>query len=145
MELTVHKLAPLQILWVPAGLVACLTKRSDASIFLVLYGVTALYFSGVMVRWGSSTQACIGVACSPGPACAQGASALQLRPAFRTEVALKRVSVRLTVVPASDPAPTHCLPPMRTALSSLRVVGRLHFQVLGVAGVGAIHGRSTFP
>ncbi|KAF5838753.1 Oligosaccharyl transferase STT3 subunit-domain-containing protein [Dunaliella salina] len=38
------------VLFVPAGLVACLKKRSDASVFLVLYGVTALYFSGVMVR-----------------------------------------------------------------------------------------------
>nr|ADB65765.1 oligosaccharyl transferase [Dunaliella salina] len=38
------------VVFVPAGLVACLKKRSDASVFLVLYGVTALYFSGVMVR-----------------------------------------------------------------------------------------------
>ncbi|GBG71322.1 hypothetical protein CBR_g8744 [Chara braunii] len=35
---------------VPAGFVACFLPLSDASLFLVLYGVTSVYFSGVMVR-----------------------------------------------------------------------------------------------
>ncbi|KAL6746882.1 oligosaccharyl transferase [Haematococcus lacustris] len=38
------------VLFVPAGIIACLTRRSDGALFLVLYGVTAAYFSGVMVR-----------------------------------------------------------------------------------------------
>lgn len=35
---------------VPAGIVACFLPLSDASSFLVLYIVTSVYFSGVMVR-----------------------------------------------------------------------------------------------
>jgi len=34
----------------PAGMIACFFPLTDASLFLVLYGVTAVYFSGVMVR-----------------------------------------------------------------------------------------------
>lgn len=34
----------------PAGLYFCFSKLSDANIFLVLYGVTSIYFAGVMVR-----------------------------------------------------------------------------------------------
>ena len=34
----------------PAGLVAAFRPLTDASLFLILYGVTAVYFSGVMVR-----------------------------------------------------------------------------------------------
>ncbi len=40
------------VAFVPAGIMACFTRRSDGSIFLILYGVTAVYFSGVMVRFG---------------------------------------------------------------------------------------------
>jgi dolichyl-diphosphooligosaccharide--protein glycosyltransferase len=35
---------------VPAGIIACFLPLSDASSFLVLYIVTSVYFSGVMVR-----------------------------------------------------------------------------------------------
>ncbi|KAG7021884.1 Dolichyl-diphosphooligosaccharide--protein glycosyltransferase subunit STT3A [Cucurbita argyrosperma subsp. argyrosperma] len=35
---------------VPAGIIACFSPLSDASSFVVLYIVTAVYFSGVMVR-----------------------------------------------------------------------------------------------
>lgn len=38
------------VLLAPAGLIACVLRSSDASLFLALYGVTAVYFSGVMVR-----------------------------------------------------------------------------------------------
>jgi dolichyl-diphosphooligosaccharide--protein glycosyltransferase len=38
------------ILFVPAGIISCYTRRSDGALFLILYGVTAAYFSGVMVR-----------------------------------------------------------------------------------------------
>jgi dolichyl-diphosphooligosaccharide--protein glycosyltransferase len=38
------------ILLAPAGVLACFSPLTDASLFLVLYGVTAVYFSGVMVR-----------------------------------------------------------------------------------------------
>ena len=38
------------ILLAPAGLLACFSPLTDASLFLALYGVTAVYFSGVMVR-----------------------------------------------------------------------------------------------
>lgn len=38
------------VLLMPAGLVACFFPLTDAALFLVLYGVTAVYFSGVMVR-----------------------------------------------------------------------------------------------
>lgn len=34
----------------PAGLLLCFHPLTDASLFLLLYGVTAVYFSGVMVR-----------------------------------------------------------------------------------------------
>ncbi|XP_012274397.1 dolichyl-diphosphooligosaccharide--protein glycosyltransferase subunit STT3A [Orussus abietinus] len=34
----------------PAGLYFCFSKLTDANIFLILYGVTSLYFAGVMVR-----------------------------------------------------------------------------------------------
>ena len=33
----------------PAGLVACFRPLSDLTLFLILYGLTAVYFSGVMV------------------------------------------------------------------------------------------------
>lgn len=38
------------ILLIPAGIYFCLKNISDTSIFIVLYGVTSVYFSGVMVR-----------------------------------------------------------------------------------------------
>jgi len=38
------------VLFVPAGLIACFTRRSDGALFLIFYGITAVYFSGVMVR-----------------------------------------------------------------------------------------------
>lgn len=41
----------LQVLFVPAGIISCFTRRSDGALFLILYGVTAVYFSGVMVCW----------------------------------------------------------------------------------------------
>ncbi|XP_057328323.1 dolichyl-diphosphooligosaccharide--protein glycosyltransferase subunit STT3A [Microplitis mediator] len=34
----------------PAGLYICFSKLTDSNIFLILYGVTSLYFAGVMVR-----------------------------------------------------------------------------------------------
>ncbi|KAK9737641.1 Oligosaccharyl transferase STT3 subunit [Popillia japonica] len=34
----------------PAGLYFCFTQLTDANIFLILYGVTSIYFAGVMVR-----------------------------------------------------------------------------------------------
>uniref|UniRef100_A0A182N1A4 Dolichyl-diphosphooligosaccharide--protein glycosyltransferase subunit STT3A n=1 Tax=Anopheles dirus TaxID=7168 RepID=A0A182N1A4_9DIPT len=34
----------------PAGLYFCFAKLSDANIFIILYGVTSIYFAGVMVR-----------------------------------------------------------------------------------------------
>lgn len=38
------------ILLAPAGIIACFRPLTDASLFLILYGLTAVYFSGVMVR-----------------------------------------------------------------------------------------------
>lgn len=42
----------LQILVIlfPAGLYFCFKKLTDANIFIILYGVTSIYFAGVMVR-----------------------------------------------------------------------------------------------
>lgn len=34
----------------PAGLYFCFAKLTDANIFIILYGVTSIYFAGVMVR-----------------------------------------------------------------------------------------------
>jgi dolichyl-diphosphooligosaccharide--protein glycosyltransferase len=34
----------------PVGLYYCFSKLSDANIFVIIYGLTAVYFSGVMVR-----------------------------------------------------------------------------------------------
>src|SRR5690349_17468756 len=46
----------------PAGLLLCFRPLTDASMFLLLYGVTAVYFSGVMVRacccWRSLLAVC---------------------------------------------------------------------------------------
>lgn len=44
------------VLLAPLGLIACFRPLTDASLFLVLYGVTAVYFSGVMVRILLSTS-----------------------------------------------------------------------------------------
>lgn len=33
-----------QVLFMPAGLIACFRPLTDASLFLLLYGVTAVYF-----------------------------------------------------------------------------------------------------
>jgi dolichyl-diphosphooligosaccharide--protein glycosyltransferase len=38
------------VLLMPAGIIACFRPLTDASLFLVLYGAAAVYFSGVMVR-----------------------------------------------------------------------------------------------
>lgn len=38
-----------QVLLMPAGIIACFRPLTDASLFLVLYGAAAVYFSGVMV------------------------------------------------------------------------------------------------
>ncbi len=46
-----------QVLLAPAGVVACFRPLTDASLFLLLYGVTAVYFSGVMVRRLSAERA----------------------------------------------------------------------------------------
>jgi dolichyl-diphosphooligosaccharide--protein glycosyltransferase len=34
----------------PAGLYFCFSKLTDANIFIILYGITSIYFAGVMVR-----------------------------------------------------------------------------------------------
>ncbi|CAG0880587.1 unnamed protein product [Darwinula stevensoni] len=34
----------------PVGIYFCFTKLTDANIFIILYGITAIYFAGVMVR-----------------------------------------------------------------------------------------------
>lgn len=44
-----HACLHAQVLFVPAGLIVCFTRRSDGALFLILYGCTAVYFSGVMV------------------------------------------------------------------------------------------------
>ena len=41
---------PPQVLLAPAGIIACFRPLTDASLFLLLYGLAAVYFSGVMVR-----------------------------------------------------------------------------------------------
>lgn len=38
------------VLLLPAGFIACFFPLTDASLFLLLYGLTSVYFSGVMVR-----------------------------------------------------------------------------------------------
>jgi len=40
----------LLVLLAPAGIIACFKPLTDASLFLLLYGLAAVYFSGVMVR-----------------------------------------------------------------------------------------------
>ena len=53
-----------QVLLAPAGIVACFKPLTDASLFLLLYGLAAVYFSGVMVRpsSGASPPAAAGAA-----------------------------------------------------------------------------------
>lgn len=38
------------LLFFPAGLYFCFKRLSDATIFIVMYGLTSMYFAGVMVR-----------------------------------------------------------------------------------------------
>lgn len=38
------------LLLFPAGLYFCFKRLSDATIFIVMYGLTSMYFAGVMVR-----------------------------------------------------------------------------------------------
>eukprot|EP00741_Cyanophora_paradoxa_P009382 tig00000144_g9088.t1 len=40
----------LLVFLMPAGLYFCFKKLTDANIFIVLYGITSVYFAGVMVR-----------------------------------------------------------------------------------------------
>ncbi|RMZ56966.1 hypothetical protein APUTEX25_005028 [Auxenochlorella protothecoides] len=61
----------LVTLLAPAGLVAAFTPLTDASLFLVLYAVTAVYFSGVMVR--------LMLVLAPAAACLAGRGATRQR------------------------------------------------------------------
>ena len=38
----------------PLGILACFSRLTDATLFLVMYGLTAVYFSGVMVSCGGA-------------------------------------------------------------------------------------------
>ena len=40
----------LLVFMFPVGLYFCFSKLTDANIFIILYGVTSIYFAGVMVR-----------------------------------------------------------------------------------------------
>eukprot|EP01094_Clydonella_sp_ATCC50884_P024657 TRINITY_DN6252_c2_g1_i1.p1 TRINITY_DN6252_c2_g1~~TRINITY_DN6252_c2_g1_i1.p1 ORF type:complete len:691 (-),score=297.73 TRINITY_DN6252_c2_g1_i1:387-2459(-) len=40
----------VMVFFLPAGLYFCFSKLNDANMFLIVYGVTSVYFSGVMVR-----------------------------------------------------------------------------------------------
>lgn len=40
----------MHVFMFPVGMYYCFSKLTDANIFVILYGVTSLYFSGVMVR-----------------------------------------------------------------------------------------------
>ncbi|XP_022103559.1 dolichyl-diphosphooligosaccharide--protein glycosyltransferase subunit STT3A [Acanthaster planci] len=40
----------MHVFMFPVGMYYCFTKLTDANIFIILYGITSLYFSGVMVR-----------------------------------------------------------------------------------------------
>lgn len=53
-------------LLVPVGFYHCLREISDGTLFLVLYGATAMYFAGIMVRLVLvlSPIACILVCCA---------------------------------------------------------------------------------
>lgn len=42
--------AQILVFLFPAGLYLCFSKLTDANIFIILYGVTSIYFAGVMVR-----------------------------------------------------------------------------------------------
>ena len=55
LDMTATHKFPLQILTFlfPAGLYFCFSKLSDHNIFIILYGVFAVYFAGVMVRSAS--------------------------------------------------------------------------------------------
>lgn len=40
----------MQIMWALAGLFLCIQQPNDARVFLLIYSLTSLYFTGVMVR-----------------------------------------------------------------------------------------------
>jgi hypothetical protein len=60
------------ILMVPAGIVVCFHKLTDGSAFLVIYTITAVYFSGIMVRARLGTGQWRERAGLPGPLAAAG-------------------------------------------------------------------------
>ena len=89
----------------PAGLLLCFRPLTDASLFLLLYGVTAVYFSGVMVRgcWQGcrrGLRGCKAVGCllpraaqrgqrgAPPPPSRTAATALLTRPSRHTSLPL---------------------------------------------------------
>jgi len=100
------------VLLAPAGLIACVLRSTDASLFLALYGVTAVYFSGVMVRLMLvlAPAAC----CLAGIAFSDAAGVLggSLRAAFTSGSATPDVELdgageaALAAAPAGAPRPT---------------------------------------
>ena len=40
----------LLVFMFPVGLYVCFSKLTDANVFIILYGITSIYFAGVMVR-----------------------------------------------------------------------------------------------
>ena len=59
-------------LLMPAGLVSCFRPLTPASLFLILYGATAVYFSGVMVRLIPSLSSLLSVSSLAVPEAVRG-------------------------------------------------------------------------
>jgi dolichyl-diphosphooligosaccharide---protein glycosyltransferase len=74
----------VMVLLMPLGLIFCFRPLTDAKLFLVLYGVTAVYFSGVMVR--------LMLVLAPAACCLAAVAAHEVLRAFCAGVAAKDVT-----------------------------------------------------
>ena len=101
----------MMVMLMPIGFVLCFRPLSDASLFLVLYGATAVYFSGVMVR--------LMLVLAPAACCLAAIAASELLKRFSAGIVAGARS-RLSPAAISDSAvtsPKCACPPLRVPLS----------------------------
>ncbi|KAL4527316.1 hypothetical protein Ndes2526B_g08981 [Nannochloris sp. 'desiccata'] len=84
----------IAILLAPAGALACFSPLTDASLFLILYGVTAVYFSGVMVR--------LMLVLAPAACCLAGLALSEMLSYLCTSLETERQEKLASAIPAAS-------------------------------------------
>ena len=97
----------VMVMLMPLGFIYCFRPLTDAKLFLVLYGVTAVYFSGVMVR--------LMLVLAPAACCLAAIGASELLAACSAAL----VSDRRTIAASSPCAILPCVELPRAASSAL--------------------------